>query len=341
MKLHQLATGLLGTVLLTGSALADSYLLRNGTELRGTVSTSDEERMTIRLDAPAGAIATFTRDQVEPHSWYVARSQTIGDDAKARLDLARYCIENGLFFVAERELDRVVDAAPGLASTADAERARAHDGGGKKLVELARDAVAKNDFARAANLVGTIVRRYDDTAAAGEAAAIVDEIAQRRGALEQQRIVEMQRRAAEKKGAVHVAILKELTDRIGTARRQNVIGLKSKDLSSAQEAFSSALRKFAAVIAEVDAQTSRQQEDQELLSRLAEIRTTCLTESIEVHVNMGSTYVVRGSYTKALEHANEALALDPKNSYARDFRARVELAAAEAASGRGRVRHVR
>jgi tetratricopeptide (TPR) repeat protein len=341
MKLHQLTTGLLGAALLASSALADSYLLRNGTELRGTVSSTDEERMTIRLDAPAGAIATFMRDQVEPHSWYVARSQTIGDDAKARLDLARYCIANGLFFVAERELDRVVEAAPGLATAADAERARAHDGGGKKLVELARDAIAKNDLARAANFVGTILRRYDDTAAAGEAPSIVDDIAQRRGELEQQRVAEMQRRAVEKKTAAQVAILKDLSERVGAARRQNVIGLKSKDLSSAQEAFTSALRRFAAVTTEIDAQASRNQDDQELLPRLAELRSTCLTESIEVHVNMGSTYVVRGSYTKAAEHANDALALDPKSAYARDFRARVELAAAEAASGRGRVRHLR
>jgi tetratricopeptide (TPR) repeat protein len=339
MYLHPLAAGLLGAALLSSSALADSYLLRNGSELRGTVSSTTEDRMTIRLDAPAGAIATFTRDQVEPHSWYVARSQTIGDDANARLDLARYCVANGLFFAAERQLDRVTVASTDLAPAATKLRAEAREAGARRLIELAREAIVKNDLAHAASLAATVSRRYEETAAAPDALVIVNDIAQRRSELEQARIAESQRRAGEQKAQALIATLKEFVARMEQARRQNVTGLRTKDLSGAQSAFNGAARKFVAVIADVDARADKT--DDELAARLREVRADAVTEAIEAHVNMGSLYLVRGSFTTAEQHANEALALDPKSAYAREFRARVELAAGEASGNRGRARRVR
>jgi tetratricopeptide (TPR) repeat protein len=319
----------------TISTPPDQIVLKNGNKVSGEVVTSNDDDLTLRFVA-SGQDATMTlqRDQVDPHSWYVVRSRALPDTATEHLRLARFCSENGMFFQAERELNRVLELDDSMAAEVDVELMRARDGAAAKVVELATAALAKDDVVRAESLVATVITRYDDTTQADVARALVERVAARKLELERDREAERAKKAQAAEEARRVAWLEPVGKKLESARRKNVDALKDKNLSRAQNGFAASVHTYEQTAAELDRLARAQENDDELRSRIDALRGVVMQEAIEVHVSLGSTYLVRGSFTRALAHANEALAMDTRSQYAKEFRARVEIASAEASRRR-------
>jgi len=318
----------------TSVPVSEQVLLKSGTEYMADVVSSSDQEMTIRF-VQAGTPVTLTlrRDQIAAPSWYRVRAIAIGDDARGRVELARFGAENGLFFQAERDLNRAVKLDPSLSAEVDVEIARVRDGAALLLIALAREALERGDVTKAESLVSTTLTRYGGTAQADAARELVDRVAARKLELEEQREAERAAKLVAQEAARQVALLDGARKKIETARKRNIEGLKHSSLSQAQGSFVASIRSYDQALREVDRILAQDNGDQ-LRSRVDEVRSVVIQEAIEVHVSLGSTYLVRGSFTTALTHANEALALDTRNQYAKEFRARVEIASAEASRGR-------
>jgi tetratricopeptide (TPR) repeat protein len=314
---------------------AQEVVLRNGTKFSGRVLSSDDEVVSFEfIENGQEGTLTLRRDQVDPHSWYVLRARAIPDRAPEHLRLARFCSENGLYFQAERELGRVLELDPSAASNVEHEILRARAGAAEKLLELAVLAFEKDDIDRAEKLLATVITRYDVTEAADRARQLVERVAARKIELERVAVAERQAKAEAAAEARRVALLEPAEKQLDAARRKNLDALKDKNLSRAQGGFVAAVKSYERGLTELDRLAKAQGNDGELRGRIEALRTVAVSEAIEVHVSMGSTLLVRGAYTQALSHANEALAMDTHNRYAKEFRARVEIASAEASRSR-------
>lgn len=319
------------------SAVADILVLRDGRQLVGQVQEVSAEAVMFRFEREAQQVAaSFARDQLTPHTWYVVRSQAIGEDAAARLELARYSIDEGLFAVAERELARVEELDPKLEDEVAAERRRAQEGAAASLLALARAALEKGDLDEAWRLDAIILTRYRGTESRDGAGELL-------ATLEQKRAVqaEEQRKAraageAEEEAARRDRVLQPAAALLDQGDGRNRAGLRSDDLNDAVRLFAGAERAYRTAAARLDEIEQENGNDAVLVGLVVERRRAALRGAAEAHLNTGSLYLVRGSYVRAAQHANEALAVDPGNDAARAFRARVELAAAEASGRRFR-----
>lgn len=325
------------TASFTGNAM-ELIVLKNGTEIIGEVTAVTDDSLTIKYSHNGAPVAaTLRRDALDPHSWVVQRSASAGGDARARLDLARFSSDNGLFAFAERELSRAGESDPGLASEVDAERKRARGGAAQSLLALGREALTKGDLDRAYRLGSMAMTRYRDGVTGDAGIVLLDEI-------ELARAAQAERETAEAKAAASAALVEERAalvrparEQMEQARKRSIAGLHQDDLSGALTAFESAAKRYRAASRLADDVAMKHGNDAALLTLVDEVRREALSGAVQAHVNMGSLYVVRGSFVKALNHANEALATNPDDAYAQSFRARVEIASAQAGRSRGRI----
>lgn len=316
----------------------DLVVLKNGTQLIGEVTAVTADSVTISYSRDGTPVtATLKRDALDPHSWVVQRSASAGSDARAHLDLARFSSDNGLFAFAERELDRAGESDPGLASEVDAERKRARSGAARSLLTLGREALAKGDLEHAYRLGSMAMTRYRDGVTGDEGIVLLDEVERARAAQAEREAAEAQAAADRAVAEQRASLVQPAREQSEQARKRNIEGLRRDDLNGALTAFEDAVKRYRAALRTADEIAEKNGNDAALLTLADEVRREASKGAVQAHVNMGSLYVVRGSFVKALNHANEALAVNPDDAYAQAFRARVEIASAQAARGRNRT----
>jgi tetratricopeptide (TPR) repeat protein len=337
MDLLHLVTASIAVVASLLSQPTDLIVLNDGSMLTGKIRSVSADGVSFAYTYEGAPVTgTFARDRLEPHSWFVVRSSAVRNDAPARLELARYAIDHGMYGVAEHELDRIIALDASLELPAELERTRARDGAAKTLLGIARAARAEGDLDRAWNLGGTVLTRYRDSASDADARAFVDELEHARAIAAENAQVAALAVADRKAADARAAIVKPARQHFDKGQLRNIAGLKSSDLGESLNAFHSAAGHFQTAMKAAAAAADENANDLKLVELAQNIESDARRSIARAHVNMGSLYVVRGSYVKALEHANEALAANPDDGYAEAFRARVEIASAEATRRRFR-----
>ncbi len=317
----------------------DLIVLNDGSKLIGRIKSVNAEGVSFAYTHDGAAvIGTFARERLEPHSWFVVRSGAVANDAAARLELARYAIDHGMYAIAEHELDRVAALDASLEPAIVSERRRARDGAAKTLLGIARVALDKGDLDRAWALGGTVLTRYRGSASDADARAFVDELEGARAIAAEKAQVAARAESDRKEADARAAIMEPARQHFDKGQLRNVAGLKSSDLGEALNAFGAAAGHFQNAMKAAAAAADTNANDSKLVELARSIEFDARRSIARAHVNMGSLYVVRGSYVKALEHANHALAANPDDAYAEAFRARVEIASAEATRSRYRRR---
>lgn len=326
----------LGLLSLAGAAFAtETIALKSGKVLRGEVLESTPDRMRFQFHDGVGLVTVgLTSSQVTPHSWYNVRAPRVGDDASAHLALAQFCIENGLYHLAENQLREAVELDSSLAEEAEEQYRLARDGAAKKLVELAKEALEKGELVRAERLVATVVTRYRGASVHAAAVEMLDDIGKKKAQLESEQVVAAEKALEKQAREERENKLAEPMRALERGRTRNVAGLRSDNLSRSQRAYAAAIAEYQRGLRELEPIEKREAgQDRELGRMISELRQRLSGEVIQSHINMGSEYLVSGSFKTALHHANLALATDTSDRDARAFRARVEYAAAEAARG--------
>lgn len=329
MRYASIAVGI--ALFIAASASGETIRLRNGTSMDGVVTNSDDVGLTLRIVRNGiDGTATFPRDQVDPHSWYRVRSVAVPDVAAERLALARYCLENGLFASAESELLRASSLDPTLETTVRELRGHVAEATATSLLHLAQSALDRGDLSESERLASIVLARFGTSTSAGAADDLLDDVLRRKSELEHQAAEDRKRTVETKVASNQEAKLTDVLAVLDAARRTNREALRLHQSSGSEQAFRMAIGQYERALKLLARlETDAAEGPPEWRTRVAETRRLGLQEAVGVHLNLGSLFLVRGSYSAALDHANEALALDPENRQALEFRARVELAATQ------------
>jgi hypothetical protein len=308
------------------SSAAADVTLKSGEWLKGKAVSSDAASIEFLVEGTE-APRRIGRDELTTTSWYQSRSETMGDDAKARLDLATWCIDNKLYANAQDELIRARDLDPSLAEAAEAEWTRCFEEGAKEALTLAENNLKTRNYKGARRFASLILLKAPEASSAARAQEILDQLdADEQATPPVEKSMRLTREQIEADPRY-----KKMTQLIDTARKANRSGLKATSLSAGTRDFERSTKAFKEAIGVIDDFLAK--EDPARLPDGGEyarsFRAELVEETIETYINWGGLLAVRGSYNNAMELANEAILMDQKSERAQEFRAHVQSLAAE------------
>ena len=109
----------------------------------------------------------------------------------------------------------------------------------------------------------------------------------------------------------------------------SVTSVTARNSSKSEKLWNSALDDGGVVLKELDRLSRKYADDAVIQEGAASYRELTIDQMIQLHLHLASRYTTSSSLNAALDEANAALALDPKNGQALAARARIEQAANE------------
>jgi tetratricopeptide (TPR) repeat protein len=318
------------------SGKSTTLLLRNGRRIDGTVKSSTNAGIEVLVPLKSTeAVITYKTKDVDPASFYAVRVDAVKTAAE-HLELAQYCLENGLFTEARAQGQLAHKADPALAkSFADTKLAKIEEGTADKLLAKARAALEAGDYATARRDVAAILTRFGDTPSAKPAGEMVHSIAKAvaeggdaERAAARAKLSAEQKAAAEKADAERARLFAESDELMAKGQKKSQEGFDLGSKNDAPDLFDEAAAAFLKARTKLTELKQQKGSDKELAPSIDQRLATATEEAIEAYVNAGSKLLARPDYHNAMGYADKALAIDPKSSYALAFRARVEEASA-------------
>ncbi|MFG0318336.1 MAG: hypothetical protein ACF8XB_13755 [Planctomycetota bacterium JB042] len=305
--------------------------LADGTTVEGSVKATDAEQI-VFLAAGETELRTLRKDQVDPISWYLARSSDASLTAADRLDLARGAIEDGLFDAAELEMARVVELDASLEEEALLTLEQGRESYAGQLTRESDRALASGDRAVARRLAGRVLTEFPETEAATSAHGLVERLHADIG--EPEPIVE-----GDAEGLRLVSTsqsdrrLSDAEKYLKRAEKRNLTALQ-KSGSAARQSFEKAIKDYEKAIGLLDHVIDDGESSVQQRLRAQQARETAVDAAVDAYVDLSSFYMHRGSYPQSREIAEAALELAPTSERAKEMAARAEFVSAEA----GRVK---
>lgn len=312
---------------------------------QGTVLSSTADSVTARVKNAEGKDETHTvpASECDKYFFYQVRNKAIGDDAKARIELAKYCVDNEMFSRAKAQMDSARAADPAVVEKfMETEFPKIKEGLGQRLLEAGRRSLRRGSSKNAKWYASIILTKFEGTQAEAGAEQLLDEVQAKLDAKtakkrEQSRTVAAQKEARTEKQTDEardkaLAPIEKLLDE---GQKADTRGLKAKNLSSAKSAFESAVTKYTRALKRAE-QSLAATADESLKQALEGLRGEARQGAVQANLNLANTYWARGSHVQATKYANEALAIDPNNEEAK--RTRASIAATGGGWARGRRR---
>ena len=315
--------------------------MRNGSDVNGELVEVKEKTVVLRVQESGGVgqieVPFNAVDRYSLYRLWAPRAEKNG--ARARLALARWCLDANLPFLGQRQLDAALAVAPELRGEIEPMLDEVHAKGAKILYDSAVDAVDRNDFAAARRLLSRVLTEFSDEPEAEDAERLLSGTADRE-------MAEVAKRETNSRRRIEARATNASKEKLDEAARHHEQGEKAdreglartKDSSYASGKFREAMSHCRTALRAIrDVQKAEQTSDgAEAAESLARDVKEHLAQSA---INLSSVYSVRRSYHDALAVLNEVLADDPDNGEILAARARVELAAAQRygyVRGRGR-----
>lgn len=323
----------------TGMELVD-LLLEDGTTIRGEIVDSTEDSVRIKTKRGPGMVTvTLAADKLDPFSFCRARFLAVKDDPAGLIGLARFCVMHNSFVRAFFYYETAKMKDPqAVAEFEQNELPGLREDMAADFVKEARAAIDDGRYADAGRSISTVLARLDDTAAAKDALALVDQL---EGAFKKweagqvtaavQNLEESEKAAAEER----LKLIEPARKEIERAQKLNHQALKEENKGKARTAFVAAGDRFKKACEILDGLKKKHAEDPQAVALIESYRREAADEGISAYGNAGSISIMRNSFKDAYDLADKMFEIDPDSSYAHSYRSRVELASA-AASGEGR-----
>jgi len=299
--------------------------LVDGNRLRGRIIRTSDDAVVFRVNGEVEP-RTYTRSDVMPFSWYLARNANM--DVDSSLELARFCLQHDLFDAAAIEMAKVMEQRPSMTDALIEEVARARTERAARLVQESDLALDNGDPRQAERLAAEVVTRFPESRAAASAVAILEVIDLNLGepadpeALNLHRVAQ---RAA--RGSSTQSRLTKSQRYVDRARKRHVSALRTSG-SAARERFQWATSDYERALTMLRGMSTEQLQTADAL-RVSQRMTDVVSERITLSVDFGNFYLNRGSYPQARQVAEEALAIDPESERALTFVRHVEMVTAD------------
>lgn len=311
-------------------ARAEIVELKNGGRMEGEVVelTADTLRMKV-----GEAIVSIAVQDIAPYSLYGLRLRRLdAKDARGRLALAIYCIENNLFAEARRELNKVVELDPSLAQEVAAKKEEVRKKEPPFLLEKAQALLKQEKYEEAMKELQVLLRVYPESEQATAARKIMADTAaeiRRRNEEREKALAQMEKKKMDDKAQEAEKAIANRLERVGTliekAKEFNAEGLTNEGenkVTLADRAYGRAVEQLAeakVIIQEVLANSKDEDTLATAKDKLAEVNRWLVI----VYTNLGNLHALEQNYREALKWLNKALVIDQTDRVAVELKLRV------------------
>ena len=319
--------------LAAGASAADQLIfLKGGRVFHGEVLKSDWKTVTIKRTRDDGGQDTITVPvaDCEAYFYYTVRDKAIGDDAKGRIQLAKFCVHNDMFPRAKAQMDRArsIDQSA-VDDFMQNEFPKIKEGLAERVLHAGRRALRAGSTKMAKKYASLILTQFEGTTSEPEAEKLLDEVrkkidaekarkrAQRRRS--QKQAAEIDARQAERERDGLLGPIEKLLDGGATA---NDLGLRAKNISGARKHFDTAAARYESAVKRADS-ALKGSHAEDLMQALQEMRADAVRGGVSAYLNAAHSLAARGSFVEATKYTNKALALDPDNAEAKSARAEI------------------
>jgi len=332
--------------LLTAEARAEQLLfLTGGRVFKGEVLSSTPNSVTARVKIEGSGEQTHTvsSDECDPHFFYSVRNKAIGNDAAARIELAKYCVDFEMYSRAKAQMDRARQIDEKVVEKFMKEEfPKIKEGLAAKLLSAGQRSLRRGSTKNAKKYASLILTKFEDTEAIPGAEKLLDAAnkkeeeanskkrAQRRKSEESEAAVKV-RMETEKKENVLAPVEKLLDE----GQRANTRGLKAKNMSDTRNGFGTAATKYERAMKRCDDFMKQDIKDPTVTTALNEMNAAAKEGAIQAYLNLARSLSARGSYNEAVKQCNMALAIDPNHAEAKAARAEISTTTGDW-GGRGR-----
>jgi tetratricopeptide (TPR) repeat protein len=327
--------------LATGAAAQDLFFLKDGGVYKVEVLKSDWKSVTVSYQGETHVIPV---ELIEPYCYYSIRNKALEGDAKGRIQLAKYAVDNDMFSRAKAQMDqaRVLDPTA-VEEFMRTEFPRIKEGLAQRLLEAGERALRRGSARNAEKYASAILTRFEGTAAEpgaekllAEIEARLDEEAAKRRANRRRVEAQDQEREARVVEAERDKLLQPVEKLLDEARAANTRGLREKSVTKAKAPLEQAATKYEQAAKRAEAALKAGAPDEKTKNGLEEMRRDAIQGGVQAYLNLAHSMSSRGSYQKAVGYTNKALALDPDNAEAKAARATISTTAAGWDRRRGR-----
>ena len=250
-----------------------------------------------------------------PYSVYRLRLDRIDrKSGQARMDLAEFCMGNGLYSTASREFEEAAALDPALAEKAKKRRDEAHSEDGRAKFEEVKKLHLRKEYEEAKTIVRILLEKYADTPYAEEAkkedAKMAEEIVKDNEAKKAQ-LAEKEKAAADagvKKAEDQVkGSIARTVELIEEAQKAWADGLDhdAKNLTKADRAWKAA--EIALISAKRNIESLMKSNDVAVLQKAKELEKQADSILVKVYYRLGRMWAVELSYQMALEWLNKGM----------------------------------
>jgi tetratricopeptide (TPR) repeat protein len=339
--LERASRSLWGFLLLVASAAAaDVLVLRDGRVLEGQIVDVKKGEIVFRYQEEGVPIeAGFPQEKITPHSWYqVVRSRLDAQDARGHLELARFCLKEGLHYLARKEAERARELDPSLGPEVEALLKSIEEEAPRMLLERGREALGKGKTDEGWGYLTNLVVFFPESKAAEDARKVMRSHQDEGRKKEEERRRQRSAKLDEERRRAEAEALEPLWKGLDETAAIERKAYESRNLGTSLDLFQQAAEKRREVVRKAEELAQKLDQNSGQKEELDELVKRAKHEAIQAHLSASAILVVRGNYSKALETVHQALALDPGHRLALEERARIELAAAESYWGPRRAR---
>jgi hypothetical protein len=271
--------------------------LRGGRFVRGTVVESNWETVTVRYTPEGGTEETVTvsADVFDPYFFYGVRDNAISD-AKDRIELAKFCVDNEMYSRAKVQMDYARAADPQVVEEfMRTEFPKIKEGLAERLLEAGQRALRRGSTKNARAYASLILTKFEGTKAEAGAEKLLDEV---QAAVDEKQTKELARhreldereakRATEMEEAKQERLFDPIDKLTAEGKAANIRGLKAKNTGGARDAFSSAATKYKQALKRAEA-ALKSEKDGEVVQALQEVRAQAVDGAVQAYLNAACT----------------------------------------------------
>jgi tetratricopeptide (TPR) repeat protein len=287
---------------------------RDGGLVVGRVLKMDADAIDFQVTGEKEPRRIALRDLM-PYSVYRLRLDRIDKKSgQARMDLAEFCMSNGLYSTAVREFEEAAAIDASLADKAKKRRDEAHNEDGRSKFEDVKKLHLRKEYEEAKNIVRLLIDKYGDTPYAEEAkkedVKMAEEIAKENADKKAQLLAQQQAAAdagAKKVDDQNKATVARTVELLEEAQKAWAEGLDhdGKNLTKADKAWKAA--EVALLGARRNLESLLKSNDVAVLQKAKDLEKQTDLWQAKVYYRLGRMWAVELAYPTALEWLNKAM----------------------------------
>jgi tetratricopeptide (TPR) repeat protein len=295
----------------------ENILLEDGSVRKGEILRVEENGLMVKGRTLKGDMVEILipADKLDAVYFYDQRDNACGTDAKARLRLALWAVDKGLFSRAQVQVQKAAEADPKLiADIREGKLPEIREGIAAHVLASARKDLVEGRLDNALQKVERLLVRAPDTPAGAEAADFLPEVeaaialkAEKDHEKKMAALAEADRKVEE----AREKILEPVREALKKAREVASKGLQEDNDNNAINALGQALEMGQSALADTEAILKKATEDAVLAEQAAALKEEITRALVKGYVHRGEMYLWRSSVPQAKEQADKAAELIP------------------------------